>query len=65
VPGRQQGVAGGHLFLACDDAHGIDAELREKGVEVTEEPVDQPYGIHVGLRDPFGNHLRIAQPKQA
>ena len=59
-----KGVAGGHLFLACDDAYRTHAELKEKGVEITEEPVDQPYGIDFGLRDPFGNHLRIAQLKQ-
>ena len=59
-----KGVAGGHLFLACDDAYATHADLRAKGVEITEEPVDQPYGIDFGLRDPFGNHLRIAQMKQ-
>jgi catechol 2,3-dioxygenase-like lactoylglutathione lyase family enzyme len=35
--------------------------LRPKGVEFTQEPVQQPYGIDVGLRDPFGNHIRIVQ----
>ena len=54
-------AAGGHLFFQCDDAYKTHAELKEKGVEITEEPVDQPYGIDFGLRDPFGNHLRIAQ----
>ena len=60
-----KGVAGGHLFFACDDAYGTHAELKAKGVEITEEPVDQPYGIDFGLRDPFGNHIRIAQMKSA
>ena len=32
-------------------------------MEITEEPVDRGYGIDFGLRDPFGNHLRIAQMK--
>ena len=59
-----KGAAGGHLFFRTDDAHKTHAELKEKGVEITEEPVDQPYGIDFGLRDPFGNHLRIAQMKQ-
>jgi catechol 2,3-dioxygenase-like lactoylglutathione lyase family enzyme len=59
-----KGAAGGHLFFRCDDAHKTHAELKAKGVEITEEPVDQPYGIDFGLRDPFGNHLRIAQMKQ-
>ena len=56
-----KGAAGGHLFFRCDDAYKTHAELKEKGVEITEEPVDQIYGIDFGLRDPFGNHLRIAQ----
>lgn len=59
-----KGAAGGHLFFACDDAYKTHAELKAKGVEITEEPVDRGYGIDFGLRDPFGNHLRIAQLKQ-
>jgi catechol 2,3-dioxygenase-like lactoylglutathione lyase family enzyme len=59
-----KGAAGGHLFFRTDDAHKTHAELKEKGVEITEEPVDQVYGIDFGLRDPFGNHLRIAQMKE-
>ena len=58
-----KGAAGGHLFFRCDDAYKTHAELKEKGVEVTEEPVDHDYGIDFGLRDPFGNHIRIGQPK--
>ena len=60
-----KGAAGGHLFFRTDDAYKPHAELKEKGVEITEEPVDLPYGIDFGLRDPFGNHLRIAQMKGA
>jgi catechol 2,3-dioxygenase-like lactoylglutathione lyase family enzyme len=60
-----KGAAGGHLFFQCDDAHKTHAELKAKGVELTEDPVDQPYGIDFGLRDPFGNHVRIAQMKLA
>ena len=60
-----KGASGGTLFFRCDDAYKTHAELIAKGVEITEEPVDQPYGIDFGLRDPFGNHLRIAQMKQA
>jgi catechol 2,3-dioxygenase-like lactoylglutathione lyase family enzyme len=60
-----KGAAGGHLFFACDDAYKTHAELKEKGVEISEEPEDRGYGIDFGLRDPFGNHLRIAQLKGA
>ena len=60
-----KGASGGTLFFRCDDAYKTHAELKEKGVEITEDPVDQPYGIDFGLRDPFGNHIRIAQVTQA
>ena len=33
-----------------------------KGVEFTEEPTERFYGTDCGLRDPFGNHIRIVQP---
>ncbi|MEY2570181.1 MAG: hypothetical protein QOE63_531 [Acidimicrobiaceae bacterium] len=59
-----KGAAGGHLFFRCDDAYKTHAELLARGVELTEEPVDQGYGIDFGLRDPFGNHIRIAQVAQ-
>jgi catechol 2,3-dioxygenase-like lactoylglutathione lyase family enzyme len=59
-----KGATGGHLFFACDDAFKTHAELKARGVEITEEPEDRGYGIDFGLRDPFGNHVRIAQLKQ-
>jgi catechol 2,3-dioxygenase-like lactoylglutathione lyase family enzyme len=59
-----KGALGGHLFFACDDAAEIHAALKAKGVEV-DELMDQSYGIDFGLRDPFGNHVRIAQLKQS
>jgi len=59
-----KGAAGGHLFFRTDDAYKTHAELKEKGVEISEEPVEQIYGIDFGLRDPFGNHLRVAQMKE-
>ena len=58
-----KGAAGGHLFFTCDDAYKTHADLKAKGVEITEEPEDRGYGIDFGLRDPFGNHVRIAQLK--
>ena len=56
-----KGAAGGHLFFSTDDAHKTHAELKERGVDLPEEPVVQPYGIDFGFRDPFGNHIRVAQ----
>ncbi len=59
-----KGAAGGHLFFAVEDAHAVHRELKARGVDLTEEPTEQSYGIDFGLRDPFGNHVRIAQLKE-
>ena len=34
---------------------------KERGVDVTDEPETRPYGIDFGIRDPFGNAIRIGQ----
>jgi catechol 2,3-dioxygenase-like lactoylglutathione lyase family enzyme len=57
-----KGASGGHLFFSTADARGAHARLKAAGVDIDDEPVEQPYGIDFGLRDPFGNHVRIAQP---
>lgn len=56
-----KGAAGGWLIFTTPDARATYADLQAKGVEFTSEPTEQPYGIDFGLRDPFGNHLRIGQ----
>jgi hypothetical protein len=35
--------------------------LKARGVEFSQEPTEQSYGIDMGIRDPFGNHIRIVQ----
>ncbi|MFJ8581964.1 VOC family protein [Micromonospora sp. NPDC093277] len=56
-----KGALGGHLFMTTDDAHKTYAELMAKGVEAYDEPTERPYGIDFGIRDPFGNKIRIGQ----
>jgi predicted enzyme related to lactoylglutathione lyase len=56
-----KGRAGGSLFFATSDCRATYAELAAKGLEFTQEPTEQPYGIDFGMRDPFGNHIRVAQ----
>ena len=60
-----KGATGLAFILTTDDARAAHAALEAKGVETTGEPVDQPYGVDFGIRDPFGNNLRITQPKEA
>ncbi len=59
-----KGALGG-VFLLSDDVHATYAALRDAGVEITQEPVQQPYGTDFGIRDPFGNQIRISQPNAA
>lgn len=56
-----KGAMGGWLCITTDDAHGTFATLKERGVDVTDEPSPKPYGIDFGIRDPFGNAIRIGQ----
>ena len=56
-----KGAGGGSLFLTTDDAHATFATLRDRGVDVHDEPAERPYGIDFGIRDPFGNSIRIGQ----
>ena len=56
-----KGAVAGSIFLTTDDAQGTFETLRDRGVEITEEPAERPYGIDFGIRDPFGNAIRIGQ----
>jgi len=57
-----RGASGG-LFFSTDDAQKTFEELKDRGVEFTQEPTEQPYGIDAGFRDSSGNHFRLAQPR--
>lgn len=56
-----KGAMGGSLFLSTDDAQRTFETLTERGVDVSDEPSPRPYGIDFGIRDPFGNAIRIAE----
>jgi uncharacterized glyoxalase superfamily protein PhnB len=56
-----KGATGGWLGFATDDCRKTYETLVARGVEFTQEPVEQAYGIDCGLRDPFGNAIRIVQ----
>jgi predicted enzyme related to lactoylglutathione lyase len=58
-----KGASGFTVGFTTSDCRKTYENLRAKGVEFTQEPVEQPYGIDMGLRDPFGNHIRIVQLK--
>ena len=58
-----KGATGVGIVLRTDDCFGTYERLRAQGVEFTQEAIDHGYGIDCGLRDPFGNQIRILQPK--
>lgn len=60
-----KGAGGGWLALACDDARATHATLAQRGVDITDEPTERPYGVDFGIRDPFGNRVRIGTLKGA
>ena len=55
-----KGAAGG-LFFTTDDCRQTYEELRSRGVEFSQEPMERPYGVDAGFRDPSGNQIRMVQ----
>jgi len=51
----------GTVFLVTDDCVAEAEALKAKGVTLTEEPEERPYGIDCGFRDPAGNAIRLTQ----
>jgi uncharacterized glyoxalase superfamily protein PhnB len=54
----------GTVFLTTDDCQASFEELRDRGVEFSEEPEDRPYGIDSGFHDPSGNSIRLTQVRE-
>jgi catechol 2,3-dioxygenase-like lactoylglutathione lyase family enzyme len=56
-----KGAMSGLVFVA-EDVRAVYDALRSHGVsDFTQEPTDHFYGTDMGLRDPFGNAIRILQ----
>src|SRR5256885_840831 len=59
-----KGALGGLVFQS-DDVRGLYETLKARGVtDFTQEPADRFYGTDMGIRGPFGNAIRILQPKK-
>jgi catechol 2,3-dioxygenase-like lactoylglutathione lyase family enzyme len=55
----------GWVAFQSDDVRGLYETLKARGVtDFTQEPTDHFYGTDMGVRDPFGNAIRILQPAQ-
>lgn len=55
----------GSLVLTTSDCFKAAEMLKERGVEFTQEATAHGYGVDCGIRDPFGNGIRILQPGKA
>jgi len=56
-----KGALGGLVFIT-PDARALYETLKSRGVtDFTQEPTEHFYGTDMGLRDPFGNAIRILQ----
>jgi catechol 2,3-dioxygenase-like lactoylglutathione lyase family enzyme len=50
------------LVFRTDDTRALYETLKSRGVtDFTQEPMEHFYGIDMGVRDPFGNAIRILQ----
>ncbi len=53
----------GWVAFQTDDVRDLYETLKARGVtDFTQEPTDHFYGTDMGVRDPFGNGIRILQP---
>ncbi len=57
-----KGATGLAIGFTTDDCRKTYETLLSRGVEFTQEPTEHFYGIDCGVRDPFGNQIRIVQP---
>jgi catechol 2,3-dioxygenase-like lactoylglutathione lyase family enzyme len=55
-----KGASGG-LFFTTEDCRSSYEQLAARGVEFTQEPTEQPYGVDAGFRDPSGNQFRMVE----
>ena len=53
----------GWVAFQTNDCRALYETLKARGVtDFTQEPTDHFYGTDMGVRDPFGNGIRILQP---
>jgi uncharacterized glyoxalase superfamily protein PhnB len=56
-----KGATGFTVGFTTDDCRKTYETLMARGVEFTQAPTERFYGVDMGLRDPFGNNIRITQ----
>ena len=56
-----KGASGFAAGFTTDNAKKTYETLKARGVEISDDLTEREYGTDFGIRDPFGNHLRIVQ----
>ena len=56
-----KGASGFTAGFTTSDAKKTFQELKARGVEIADDLTERDYGTDFGIRDPFGNHIRIVQ----
>ena len=56
-----KGASGFAAGFTTSDARKTYATLKAKGVEIADDITERDYGTDFGIRDPFGNHIRVVQ----
>jgi catechol 2,3-dioxygenase-like lactoylglutathione lyase family enzyme len=56
-----KGASGFAAGFTTSDAKKTYETLKSKGVEITDELTQRDYGTDFGIRDPFGNQIRVVQ----
>jgi len=56
-----KGAGGFAAGFTTKDARKTYEEYKKKGVEIADDLTERDYGTDFGIRDPFGNHLRVVQ----
>jgi predicted enzyme related to lactoylglutathione lyase len=53
-----------HVTMSVDDCKKVSAELKSRGVQFKQEPLEHPYGVSAIFVDPDGNSFQINQYPQ-
>src|SRR5438034_6785056 len=56
-----KGASGFAVGFTTSNAKKTYEGLKAKGVEIADDLTERDYGTDFGIRDPFGNHIRIVQ----
>jgi predicted enzyme related to lactoylglutathione lyase len=62
-PMIKRGALGAGVF-ETDDCRATVDMLKSRGVEVTSDPSERPYGIEATIKDDSGNWLSVLQPRR-